>query len=197
MLDYARLSPGEPADRVAVMVTFMQMVEPPPRLAQELPAGAVLARKRLSVPAYRKLYAEVGSRWLWWLRRMMPDEMLARHLADPAVATHVLTLNGEKAGFFELDATYWPDVNLNYFGLVPGVIGQGLGMKLLRAAIDEVFPVNSPSQVRRLTVNTCTADHPRALPNYLAVGFKEVRRVREIWDIPRRLGLQIPDHLRA
>jgi hypothetical protein len=48
-----------------------------------------------------------------------------------------------------------------------------------------------------MTVNTCSADHPRALPNSLAAGFSEVRRVREVWDIPRRLGMNIPEHLRG
>jgi hypothetical protein len=51
--------------------------------------------------------------------------------------------------------------------------------------------------LRGMTLNTCTADHPRALPNYLAAGFREVRRVQETWDIPRRLGLQVPEHLRG
>jgi hypothetical protein len=48
-----------------------------------------------------------------------------------------------------------------------------------------------------MTVNTCSADHPRALPNYIAAGFREVRRVREAWDIPVRLGLAIPENLRG
>jgi hypothetical protein len=47
-----------------------------------------------------------------------------------------------------------------------------------------------------MTVNTCTADHPRALPTYLRAGFQKVRQVREVWDVPLRLGLRIPDHLR-
>jgi hypothetical protein len=47
-----------------------------------------------------------------------------------------------------------------------------------------------------LTVNTCTADHPRALPNYLKAGFQVLRVVREEWPIPDRLGLPIPERLR-
>ena len=50
---------------------------------------------------------------------------------------------------------------------------------------------------RALTVNTCTADHPRALPNYLRAGFMPVRTAREIWDVPDHLGLQLPEHLRV
>jgi GNAT superfamily N-acetyltransferase len=156
---------------------------PPP-----FPEGATLARETLGIEAYRDIYARVGQNWLWWLRRMMPDDMLARLLADPAVAIHVLRMNGRIAGFFELDATPWPDVNLSYFGLLPEFIGKGLGMPLLRAAIDQVF--SGPA--RGMTVNTCTADHPRALPNYQQAGFRIVREIHESWNIPRRLGFTIP-----
>jgi GNAT superfamily N-acetyltransferase len=127
----------------------------------------------------------------------MPDDMLARHLASPMVSTHILSADGKPAGFFELERSNWPDVNLNYFGLIPDMIGRGVGMKLLQSAINEVALMRQPGPARRMTVNTCTADHPRALPNYLAAGFVEIRRLREVWDIPRRLGLRIPDHLRA
>ena len=48
-----------------------------------------------------------------------------------------------------------------------------------------------------MTVNTCTADHARALPTYLRAGFRPLRQVREIWDVPTRLGLRIPAHLLA
>ena len=63
------------------------------------------------------------------------------------------------------------------------------------AAVDGVFA--GAAGLRGMTVNTCTADHPRALPNYRAAGFVETRRVREVWDIPRRFGLTVPDHLRG
>ena len=86
-------------------------------------------------------------------------------------------------------------MNLNYFGLMPEFIGQGLGRTLLDAAVDSVFL--GAVGLRGMTVNTCTADHPRALPNYLAAGFRETRRVREIWDIPCRLGLTVPERLRG
>jgi len=48
-----------------------------------------------------------------------------------------------------------------------------------------------------VTVNTCTADHRRALPGYLRAGFKPTRTVREVWDVPNRLGMSIPEHLRV
>jgi GNAT superfamily N-acetyltransferase len=195
MLDYARPAAGEPTDRAVVTVCFLRMNRRPDRLRVAFPPGAVLTPERLNVVTYRALYNEVGGKWLWWLRRVMPDELLARHLASPAVDVRVLRVDGETAGFFETDAGTWPDVNLNYFGLMPQMIGRGLGKNLLAAAIDSVFQ-GAPG-LRGLTVNTCTADHPRALPNYLAAGFVEMRRVREVWDIPRRLGLRVPESLRG
>ncbi len=194
MLDYTRPAPGEPVDRVTVTVTFLRMNTRPAKPPPPLPDGAALTEERVGVAAYRQIYNAVGAPWLWWLRRVMPDDLLARHLASANVSIHVLRLNGELAGFFETESSAWPDVNLNYFGLMPGMIGQGLGRALLGAAVESVFASGSP--LRGMTVNTCTADHPRALPNYRAAGFVEMRKVREVWDIPKRLGLKIPAHLK-
>lgn len=192
MLDYARPRPGEKFDRALVTVTFLRLDRRPPAIWRPLPPGAVLDAARLDVAGYRALYDGVGQEWLWWLRRMMPDAMLAKLLANPAIAVHVLKLDGKVAGFFELDAAPWPDVNLSYFGLLPEAIGQGLGLSLLGAAIDRVFA----GPVRGMTVNTCTADHPRALPNYQRAGFRIVRQLNEVWDIPTRLGFAVPERLR-
>ena len=188
MLDYARPRLGEATDQVQVKVTFLRMDQKPAAKPLPLPEGAMLAREALTLAQYRDLYARVGQNWLWWLRRMMPDDMLARLLADPAMAIHVLRVGGEQAGFFEFDATPWPDINLSYFGLLPKYIGKGLGMPMLQAAIEQVFA----GPVRGMTVNTCDADHPRALPNYRRAGFRVVREIHETWNIPRRLGFTIP-----
>lgn len=195
MLDYARPQPGEAFDRAVVTVVFLRMDRRPARPRVALPPGVTLQAQRLGLAEYRALYNEIGAPWLWWLRRVMPDALLERHLANRAIATQLLRVDGEVAGFFETDAGHWPDVNLNYFGLRPKFIGRGLGAVLLDAAIDSVFV--GASGLRGMTLNTCSADHPRALPNYLAAGFHETRRVREVWDIPVRLGLTVPEHLRG
>jgi GNAT superfamily N-acetyltransferase len=195
MLDYARPVPGEATDRAMVTVVFLRMNSRPVRPLAVPPPGVTVRRERLDLPTYRALYARIGSPYLWWLRRIMPDELLRRHLASPSLALHVMRVEEEVAGFFETDASSWPDVNLNYFGLAPEYIGRGLGRLLLDMAIDSVF--QGSVGLRGMTVNTCTADHPRALPNYLKAGFTELRRVQETWDIPRRLGLTVPDHLRG
>ena len=182
------------ATRIAVNVTFLRMERPPEHPAAPLPpAATVLTLDAPTVAFYRFLYATVGGPHCWWLRRVAPDNELAALLASPAISVHVLYRDGEPGGFFELDARTGHDVNLAYFGLMPHLIGRGLGEAFLRRAIDAAWML-SPTQLR---VNTCTADHPRALPSYLRAGFKPMRTVREIWDIPDALGMSIPASLRA
>jgi GNAT superfamily N-acetyltransferase len=184
----------EPVARVAVTVTFLRMDHPPLDPAPALPTSCQVVRAAsCTVGFYRYLYDTVGAAYVWWLRRTMPDNELAALLRDPLVSVHVLYADGEPAGFFELDARVWPDVNLSYFGLLPHAIGAGLGYGFLRVAVDAAWHQGA----RGVTVNTCTADHPRALPTYLRAGFRPLRQMRERWDVPLRLGLRIPAHLRV
>ena len=184
----------EPVVRVGVTVTFLRMDRAPPEPPPALPAGVALARVATpTVAHYRYLYDTVGADYVWWLRRTMPDPELAALLRDPRVSIHVLSRDGAPAGFFELDGRAGADMNLSYFGLMPHAIGAGIGGAFLRHAVREAwsrFP-------RGMTVNTCTADHPRALPTYIRTGFRPVRAVKEIWNVPVRLGLRIPDGLRV
>ncbi len=182
----------QPSTRVGVTVTFMRLDQagPPPR---PLPADTNLVRlARCTVPFYRYLYGTVGGPHVWWLRRTLSDSTLTGILGNPQVSVHVLYRGGEPAGFFEIDASLLPVVNISYFGLVPAATGKGLGTAFLGAAVDAAWRVGA----RAVTVNTCTADHPRALPNYLRAGFQRVRAADEVWDVPNRLGLAIPQHLR-
>ena len=184
----------EPVASVAVTVTFLRMEQPPADAPPPLPRGMTLVRAGApSVGFYRYLYNTVGADYVWWLRRTMPDATLAALLAAPRVSIHVLYSDGEPAGFFELDGRGAPDWNLSYFGLLPHAVGTGAGYSFLRHAVAAVWQ----SGARAMTVNTCTADHPRALPTYLRAGFRPVRRVQEIWHVPLRLGLAIPPALRV
>jgi GNAT superfamily N-acetyltransferase len=183
----------EPVTRIGVTVTFLRMDRPPPDSAPSLPPAYQVQRVAACTPEfYRYLYDTVGADYVWWLRRTLPMADLARLLRDPAISIYVLYGGGEPAGFFELDSGAWPDVNLSYFGLLPHAVGSGVGYAFLRQAVDLVWRQGA----RALTVNTCTADNPRALPTYLRASFRLIRQVRETWDVPTRLGLKIPDRLR-
>jgi GNAT superfamily N-acetyltransferase len=183
------MTTAEPVQEVAVDVTFLRMEARPADPARPLPPGArVEHARRCSVPYYRYLYDTVGEPWLWWMRRTATDAELAALLAMPAISVHVLMQDGEPAGFYELDRRNPHAVNLAYFGLMPWAIGTGVGGAFLRHAVDMAWAAGRPA----VTVNTCTADHPRALPAYLSVGFRRLRTVREVWPVPLRLGLKVP-----
>ena len=183
----------EGVDLVTVAVTFLRMEAPPLQPAPALPPGAEVRLLHEITPVrYRELYDTVGADYLWWLRRAMPERQLAALLRDPHVSVRVLLLDGRAAGFYELDRGSWPAVNLAYFGLMPHSVGRHVGRAFLRHAVDTAWAMGP----RAVTVNTCTADHPRALPLYRSVGFRVTRSVDEEWPIPRRLGMTIPAHLR-
>jgi GNAT superfamily N-acetyltransferase len=164
---------------------------PPP-----LPAGARIDRvDKPTVAFHRFLFSAVGEEWLWWSRRAMSDDQVAAILHDPRHSTHVLYLDGQPAGFFELDRRPAPDIELAFFGLMPHATGRGLGRSFLEHAIATAF-AEAPC---RLTVNTCDLDHPAALANYQARGFTIEReavieepdpRARGL--IPREAGMHRP-----
>ncbi len=186
------MSAAEAVINVGVTVTFLRMERPPVDPAPVLPPGVeVRFERNIDVARYRFFYDTVGAEYLWWLRRSLDDAELAALLGDSRIGVWSLWRDGREAGFYELDSSSWPAVNLSYFGLMPDAVGHGLGHAFLRHAVDAVWR----SGARAMTVNTCTADHPRALPNYRRVGFREVRRIVERWPVPVRLGLTIPPHL--
>jgi GNAT superfamily N-acetyltransferase len=179
---------------VPVEVTFLRMARPPADPPAALPQGvAVIPVPSCTVPFYRYLYNRVGQDYCWWLRRTLSDAKVAAILADPSVSVHVLYQGGEPAGFYELERRWDGTTNISYFGLMPHVVGQGMGRAFLRHAVDAAWAGGCSV----LTVNTCTADHPRALPNYLTAGFTVIRRVREDWPVPLSLGLSIPEWVRG
>ena len=154
---------------------------PPP-----LPSGARLDRvEKPTVAFHRFLFATVGEEWLWWSRRAMSDAQVEAILHDPLHSTHVLYLDGQPAGFFELDRRPAPDIELAFFGLMPHATGRGLGRLSLEHAIATAF-ADGP---RALTVNTCDLDHPAALKNYLARGFTITREAVIAEPDPRGRGL--------
>ncbi len=179
--------------RVGVTVTFLRQEHEPKPAPVVFPSNTSLVRlPQPTVAFYRFLYDTVGAQHVWWLRRTMPQDELASLLNAPGVSLYVLYQHHEPAGFYELDARSGHTVNLSYFGLLPHTIGRGLGTLLLRHAMTTAW-AHKP---RALTVNTCTADHPRALPNYLRAGFSPVRSTREVWDVPNALRLDIPEALK-
>ena len=139
-----------------------QKIVPPPREGL-----CVIRANKPSVAYYRFLYNGVGQEYHWYTRGKMPDSELASILQNPLNEVHVLHVDGNPAGFAELDRTIRDEIELVQFGLLAEFIGQGLGKYFLQWTIDKAWSY----QPKRLWLHTCTLDHPAALPNYLKAGF--------------------------
>jgi GNAT superfamily N-acetyltransferase len=140
--------------------------------------------RRLSpcpLPLYRRLYKEVGEQWFWHDRLDWSDKELAAHLADPNVGVWLLEDAGEPMGYFELQRHDDASVEIAYFGLIPKLIGHGVGSYLLDHALEEAWGMGAT----RIWLHTCTLDSPRALSFYRARGFREYRTERLEVDIER------------
>lgn len=183
-----RVVPGLPAGKLRVVITFLEMTSPPsaPKLRPPVEKLALLRAERPTVSFYRYLYNTVGEPWLWVDRRKLDDDALAAIIHDPKVELMVLYVGGVPAGFAELDRRGKDGtVDLRYFGMIPEFVGMRLGPFLLGCAIDAAWTGGG----RKLTVNTCTLDHPKALRLYQRAGFVPVRQEVRIADDPRATGL--------
>lgn len=67
-----------------------------------------------------------------------------------------------------------------YFGLMPEFVGRKLGYFFLYHAVSIAWskPISS------LLINTCTLDHPRALPLYQRIGFVPYSREERYIELP-------------
>lgn len=182
----AELSEAGPR-QIEVVITYLQMTTRPMRPTIAAPPGhlALLRLENPSVNFYRYLYNTVGEPWFWWERRLMDDETLRAAINEPKVEIYVLYIGGEPAGYAELDRRKAPDIGLAYFGLAPRFIGRGYGTYFLNWAVDQCWSY----EPKRLIVDTCTFDDPRALRTYQKAGFAPYKQERKTIVDPRSLGL--------
>lgn len=171
-----------PAGHVGAVVTFLEMVEPP--VPVPLPDSELRLETwiRPDLNRYRALFRRVGGRWLWYSRLAMDNERLSGTIAEVHVA---LDPAGREVGMIELDHSEPGQCLIRFLGLVPELAGQGHGRWLMANTLALAWRPG----VRRVHVNTCSLDHPAALPSYLRAGFRAYRRAFESFPDPRSLGL--------
>jgi len=171
---------------VAAVVTFLEMREKTAQ--QEVPASP-LSLKRIENPqpdAYRTLFRQIGSPWLWFSRLVMNDAALAAIIQHPDVHLYaVVEEAGREVGMLELDFRESGEGELSFVGLIPELSGQGHGRWLLAEAVGLAWR----ETVVRVHVHTCTLDHPAALSAYRRAGFVPYRRAIEHFPDPRLIGL--------
>jgi len=116
----------------------------------------------------RFFYTAVGADWHWVDRLPWTLDQWQQYAARPELETWVLDVSGTPAGYFELNGEPGSDIEIASFGLIPQFLGQGLGAYLLTEATRRAWE----KKATRVWVHTSSLDHPNALLNYLARGFR-------------------------
>lgn len=119
-----------------------------------------------------RLYREVGGSWQWEDRLPWSLERWEHWVSSSNVITWHVFFNGEEAGYVEVERQAEGSVEIVYFGLLPEMIGKGLGGGMLTLAVRRIWEMDG---TERVWLHTCTEDHPAAMANYEKRGFRLFR----------------------
>ncbi|HEY6325627.1 MAG TPA: GNAT family N-acetyltransferase [Candidatus Cybelea sp.] len=178
-----------PPGKLANVQTFLEMRAKP--ALRPSPDGPWRLERlaRPDLPRYRAAVHRVGDEYLWCLRLAMPDAELERFLLDPLVEAYLLVTGAGDEGVLELDFRVERECELSLFGVAGSLIRTGAGRRLMNHAIEIAWS----HPIERFWLHTCTLDHPSALAFYRRSGFRDFKRVVEIYDDPRALGITHKD----
>jgi GNAT superfamily N-acetyltransferase len=171
-----------PEGHIGAVVTYLELTDRPKRAPLSASPLRLEPWPAPDPERYRALFRKVGARWLWYSRLLMDDERLRREMAEIHA---VLDPSGAEVGLVELDFRSRGECLIRFLGLVPELAGRGHGRWLL----ERTLALARRPGVGRVAVNTCTLDHPAALPAYLRAGFTARRRAFESFPDPRLSGL--------
>lgn len=169
------MTAGRTGDRVEYRVTWLEMTERPAVGPVPVPEGEdVELVEAAGFPEWYffALYDAVGKGYAWDDMHEADPEEVSALLGHCRTSLHTMIRSGWPQGFYLLDRRDPSVCDIAYFGLVEQAVGRGLGGWLLDDAIARGW---SAPGVSRLTVNTCTLDHPAALRLYVGRGFRPVR----------------------
>lgn len=132
---------------------------------------------RDSAPLIRSTYERIGAPHGWRGRSAWSDAEWEGELSRVGVKTWIGIVDEDVVGMVELEAESSGDVGVVVFGLVPEFVGKGFGGPFLAIATQLAWDMTSPSgaSTKRVWVQTSSRDHPHALPNYEARGFRTFR----------------------
>lgn len=159
---------------------YLEMMSATELRPKALPAELQIIECEVPQPELNRfLYQLVGKQWEW-------SDLDTWSIADwqalveqPCHRTWVAYYKGAIAGYYELHQAADFNVEIRYFGLAPQFLSRGFGGPLLSHAIESAW---AWPETRRAWVHTCTLDHPAALANYQARGFRIFRQETALLD---------------
>ena len=177
---YSDVPPG----KIAAVVTHLEMMQRPPPRAERGGRWTLRHVRHPELDWFRDLYRRVGEQWLWFSRLQLSDAALGAIIQAQQVHVYALEHEGRDEGLLELDFRKAEECNIAFFGVTAELIGTGAGTWLMNRTLELAWS----QPIRRLSVNTCTFDHPSALAFYQRSGFTPFRRQIEVADDPRLAG---------
>jgi GNAT superfamily N-acetyltransferase len=132
------------------------------------PSGYSLSTWHPGVEEYLSVYHTIGKEWGWTLRLRQDEEQVLDYLLDKRVRLWQIGLENRIFGFAEIDARSAGNCEITYLGVIPPMVGKGLGTDLLRMALRTVWD-EFPG---RIWLHTCALDHKAALGFYQREGFR-------------------------
>jgi ribosomal protein S18 acetylase RimI-like enzyme len=170
--------------RFKVTTYHLELTDPTELRPSRLPEiDLELARVTMCCPELNRFfYTAVGGDWYWIDRLKWTYERWQSYLDRPELETWAAYVAGTPAGYFELEMQAGRSVEIVYFGVMPQFTGRGLGGRLLTLAVERAWGMGAA----RVWLHTCTLDHPTALANYRARGFRLFKEVTAEEDLPDR-----------
>ena len=163
-----------------IHVWHIEMVDPADTTNESIEKSYDLKLVEVAMPELNRfLYVTVGAPWTWYMKLSWSYEEWKNYLSGN-IHTWVAYKGATPIGYFELELQVDNNVEIAYFGLVPEFIGKGHGKALLQDAITRAWELGGT----RVWLHTCSLDHPQALRNYLARGFKVFKEEDLVDEIP-------------
>lgn len=159
---------------LTTIITYLEMAHVP-KASFPRPANiqtALMRTDEMPLHFYRYLQHQVGAEFHWVYRLRLSDSELSNLIHRETTDIDVLYVDGVPSGFYEIDRSNSKIVDISYFGMMQHAIGKGLGKWFLSQAISAAWE----TEPDKITVNTCTLDHPAALGLYQKLGFEVVRQ---------------------
>ena len=169
-------------------VTYLEMTARDQLVPGRSPPAPVELREldSESVALAHSMYDRIGAPHHWTERPEWSLDRWREQLGRPEIRGWIAWVDERPVGMVELERQGDGDVEISVFGLIPELAGRGFGGHLLTVAVRLAWELDWPASTptRRVWLHTSTLDHPRALPNYEARGFRVIRRVDRPREIP-------------
>ena len=157
-----------------VVVTSLEMTAPADlRPGRKAPQQIELETVSPSAPQLvRATYVRIWKPLAFSGRMEWSDTDWTQELSRPGVVARLARVGDDTAGLVELEVDAYGTVGIVVFGLVPEFIGRGFGGAFLTLVTRLAWAMPAPTGVRRVWLQTYSSDHPHAITNYIARGFR-------------------------